>query len=143
MGKFSIKEIVKVLRSYPYDSAGRSYIEDAPYFEEAINTLLGNFIVVTLYDSTESNVVNGVLVVATESDEPIESDDEETVVERRIECFKKMIRNRFRQGREKEPVELKNGYRFIPEIYAVEDLVELLKCTGLKVMRTHDIECSF
>ncbi len=143
MGRFSIKEITKVLHSYAYNSEGRPRGKDTPYFEEAINTLLGNFIVVTLYDSTESNVVNGVLVIATESDEPIESDGDETVIERRIECFKKMIRNRFRQGREKEPVELKNGYRFIPEIYAVEDLVEFLKCTGLKVMRTHDIECSF
>ena len=119
--------------------------KDTPCFEEAINTLLGNLIVVTLYSGCgiDNYVTHGVLVVATGSDEPIESDDEETVVGRRIECFKKMINNRFRYGRENEPIELKNGHRFIPEMYEIDDLVEFLECTGLRVMQTHDIECYF
>ena len=132
-GRPSIREVMEVLELHAYDGFGRPLGEDTPYFEEAMRLISGIFTSVELYDSKENNVVVGVLVVAGKADE----------VERRVEGFKKMIENRTKHGREKEPIVLKNGHTFLPYLYDVDDLVEFIECTGLRVMPSDDIECKF
>ena len=64
-------------------------------------------------------------------------------IERAIDEFKAMVHKAYVEKRENKPIKLKNGHKFLPEMYSVDDFVNYLECKGLKVVECYYVSYYF